>query len=282
MQAICPKSGATLFISPRMERWAVNVLHPLFYTSLEDRVNLVLTEWTPAASTEDKLLMFVALADCLHLIDWHEGCPAKATLWSMEIAIPSLLKLAALPKPVENLPRVSASEASSMKSMLDEVFANLDQIKVADWLAAKRERLEVAATQLVAREGKEKRLLRVVAQWALEMTRPLFAGEGVVPATEQLWLEILQTPASAVKAANWEITDVQELQEFMLANLPIDSKISLEVHNHLETLTKVNIIESIGIPLVMVKPKTTPKPVRESFPDTISYARALAAWHTNG
>ena len=316
MKTICKFTGLTLSTSSGFDRWAVCSRHPIFTVPLEDLLQMAATSWRPEMAAIEKKLLLLAIAENCELLKWDErdnrlATPAMPSLATIESSITPLLQIAGWIDSQRYANRnchypsfLISGETCFMQTfpdMLHRIITNRDVSAVAERKESRLAFLQNHAQNLSARcrigdHGKEGALLRTTAEWALLITEEALKQERVDNSIRQDWLDMLQTSPAKLKASKFSITDVHELRDFMLDNLPHGSIIAYDVIAHLNRLIECNVINEIGAgdeifaarilqtsfdteaTNAIAKQIITAKPQRAAFPDIISFARATAAW----
>lgn len=316
MKSICKLTGLPLASSSGFDRWAVISKHPIFTVPLEELLQMAVSSWSPQLPQLDKKLLLLAIAENCELLKWEErdgnkATPAMPSLSIIESSITPLLQIAGWIDAQRYANRhchypsfLITGETCYMQTfpdMLHRIIMTREESAAAERKETRLQFLQNHAANLSARcrigdRGKEGSLLKTTAEWALLITEDALTHERVDASIRADWLEMLQTSPAKLKASRFSITDVHELRDFMLDNLPHGSVIAYDVIAHLNRLIECNVVNEIGAgdeifaarilqtsidtgaTNALAKQIATAKPQRAAFSDVVSYARAVAAW----
>lgn len=310
MKVICKKTGITLLTAPSFARWGIASQHPIFDANLETLLTLAATEWSPSLPEQDKKLLLLAIADNCKLLTFSErlgeAAPAMPSLSISEASIQNLLHIASWIDAERSYKKnktypsyhvtMETCHLATFPDMLHRIIETRNITTEEEKAAHRLICLEEIAKNLsskcrVGDKGKEGALLRTTAEWCIAVTEQHLAAERVDASIREDWKQMLQTPASKLKATKYSITDVHELRDFMLEYLPHGSVIAFDVIAHLNRLVECNVINDIesgdiisarivSAANILNKPEgeADPEPQRAEFKDSLSYAIAKSHW----
>ena len=303
MKATCKYTGLDLISSSGFARWCVISAHPIFSVALEDTLTLAATEWSPEMFVLDKKLLLLSIAKNCELIVWDntkEIVPATPDIGIIESSIQPLLQVAGWVDFQRSVNKNSTypylriteetQDMRSFPSMLSEIISSRDYTEKQERREHRLICLEENAKNLSAKcrigANKEAALLNTTAEWALMVTEPALKAERVNSLVRMDWKIMLTTSASKLKAKGFTITNVEELRDFMVDNLPHGSVIAHDVIAHIHRLVAVNSFSDIdGGTILSARILTSgnlvasaTEPQRNEYASLVEYARARAKW----